>query len=53
MRHAAHSCMTAIGSNLACAPAQMGNVALWKPSETAMLGRYAIWSATWAHFTSL
>jgi len=32
----------AIGSNLCCSPAQMGNVALWKPAETTMLGSYLI-----------
>jgi len=29
----------AIGANLVCSPALMGNVALWKPAESAMLGR--------------
>jgi 1-pyrroline-5-carboxylate dehydrogenase len=33
---------TAIGSNLSCAPAQMGNVVLWKPSHTAILSNYYI-----------
>ena len=32
----------AIGANLPSAPAVMGNVALWKPAETAMLGSYLI-----------
>nr|XP_031320061.1 delta-1-pyrroline-5-carboxylate dehydrogenase, mitochondrial isoform X3 [Camelus dromedarius] len=34
---------TAIGGNLAGAPALMGNVVLWKPSDTAMLASYAIY----------
>ncbi|KAG2392442.1 hypothetical protein C9374_012694 [Naegleria lovaniensis] len=34
---------TAIGGNLACAPAQMGNVVLWKPSDTAVLSNYVIY----------
>ena len=34
---------TAIGGNLACAPAQMGNVILWKPSETALLSNYILY----------
>eukprot|EP01101_Sappina_pedata_P006903 TRINITY_DN3540_c0_g2_i1.p1 TRINITY_DN3540_c0_g2~~TRINITY_DN3540_c0_g2_i1.p1 ORF type:complete len:570 (+),score=208.90 TRINITY_DN3540_c0_g2_i1:54-1763(+) len=33
---------TAIGGNLACAPALMGNVVLWKPSQTAALSNYTI-----------
>jgi 1-pyrroline-5-carboxylate dehydrogenase len=33
----------AIGSNLCCSPAQMGNVALWKPAETTILGSYLIY----------
>ena len=33
----------AIGSNLPCSPAQMGNVALWKPAETTMLGSHLIY----------
>ncbi|EFC45919.1 predicted protein [Naegleria gruberi] len=36
---------TAIGGNLACAPAQMGNVILWKPSETALLSNYLLYLA--------
>lgn len=31
---------TAIGGNLASAPALMGNVVLWKPSDTAILSSY-------------
>eukprot|EP01135_Chromosphaera_perkinsii_P003148 Nk52_evm37s236 gene=Nk52_evmTU37s236 len=31
---------TAIGGNLPTAPAVMGNVALWKPSDTAVLSNY-------------
>ncbi|XP_046635704.1 delta-1-pyrroline-5-carboxylate dehydrogenase, mitochondrial-like [Daphnia pulicaria] len=31
---------TAIGGNLAYAPAIMGNVVLWKPSDTALLSNY-------------
>ncbi|XP_040279119.1 delta-1-pyrroline-5-carboxylate dehydrogenase, mitochondrial isoform X2 [Bufo bufo] len=34
---------TAIGGNLAGAPALMGNVVLWKPSDTAMLSNYAVY----------
>lgn len=33
---------TAIGGNLAGAPALMGNVVLWKPSATAMLSGYYV-----------
>lgn len=33
---------TAIGGNLASAPTLMGNVILWKPSDTAMLSNYTI-----------
>jgi 1-pyrroline-5-carboxylate dehydrogenase len=31
---------TAIGGNLACAPALMGNTVLWKPAATATLSNY-------------
>ncbi|HTE56317.1 MAG TPA: L-glutamate gamma-semialdehyde dehydrogenase [Kofleriaceae bacterium] len=31
---------TAIGGNLPCAPALMGNVVLWKPAESQMLSAY-------------
>ncbi|KAE8594715.1 hypothetical protein XENTR_v10019762 [Xenopus tropicalis] len=34
---------TAIGGNLAGAPALMGNVVLWKPSDTAILSSYAVY----------
>ncbi|XP_028921221.1 delta-1-pyrroline-5-carboxylate dehydrogenase, mitochondrial isoform X2 [Ornithorhynchus anatinus] len=34
---------TAIGGNLAGAPALMGNVVLWKPSDTAMLANYCVY----------
>ncbi|XP_055352165.1 delta-1-pyrroline-5-carboxylate dehydrogenase, mitochondrial-like [Paramacrobiotus metropolitanus] len=34
---------TAIGGNLACAPALMGNVVVWKPSETAALSSYIVY----------
>ncbi|XP_047727155.1 delta-1-pyrroline-5-carboxylate dehydrogenase, mitochondrial [Prionailurus viverrinus] len=34
---------TAIGGNLAGAPALMGNVVLWKPSDTAMLASSAVY----------
>ncbi|NXC43842.1 AL4A1 protein, partial [Penelope pileata] len=34
---------TAIGGNLAGTPALMGNVVLWKPSDTAMLSSYAVY----------
>uniref|UniRef100_A0A8C6CZF8 Multifunctional fusion protein n=1 Tax=Moschus moschiferus TaxID=68415 RepID=A0A8C6CZF8_MOSMO len=34
---------TAIGGNLAGAPALMGNVVLWKPSDTAMLASYTVY----------
>ncbi|KAM4650707.1 delta-1-pyrroline-5-carboxylate dehydrogenase, mitochondrial [Discoglossus pictus] len=34
---------TAIGGNLAGAPALMGNVVLWKPSDTAMLSSYTVY----------
>lgn len=33
---------TAIGGNLATAPTLMGNVVLWKPSDTAILSNYII-----------
>ncbi|XP_070561889.1 delta-1-pyrroline-5-carboxylate dehydrogenase, mitochondrial-like isoform X2 [Ptychodera flava] len=33
---------TAIGGNLAGAPAMMGNVVLWKPSDTAMLAGWTV-----------
>uniref|UniRef100_A0A914WNA5 Multifunctional fusion protein n=1 Tax=Plectus sambesii TaxID=2011161 RepID=A0A914WNA5_9BILA len=33
---------TAIGGNLASAPALMGNTVLWKPSDTAVLSNYII-----------
>ncbi|XP_077312449.1 delta-1-pyrroline-5-carboxylate dehydrogenase, mitochondrial [Lithobates pipiens] len=35
---------TAIGGNLAGAPALMGNVVLWKPSDTAILASYAVYN---------
>ncbi|TKR81767.1 hypothetical protein L596_015590 [Steinernema carpocapsae] len=34
---------TAIGGNLASAPALMGNIVLWKPSNTAVLSNYIIY----------
>ena len=34
---------TAIGGNLPTAPALMGNCALWKPSDTAVLSNYIIY----------
>ncbi|XP_044301341.1 delta-1-pyrroline-5-carboxylate dehydrogenase, mitochondrial [Varanus komodoensis] len=34
---------TAIGGNLAGTPALMGNVVLWKPSDTAVLSSYAVY----------
>ncbi|XP_044205963.1 delta-1-pyrroline-5-carboxylate dehydrogenase, mitochondrial isoform X2 [Thunnus albacares] len=34
---------TAIGGNLAGTPALMGNVILWKPSDTAMSASYAVY----------
>uniref|UniRef100_A0A915EGD6 Aldehyde dehydrogenase domain-containing protein n=1 Tax=Ditylenchus dipsaci TaxID=166011 RepID=A0A915EGD6_9BILA len=34
---------TAIGGNLASAPALMGNVVMWKPSDTAVLSNYIIY----------
>lgn len=36
---------TAIGGNLATAPALMGNVVLWKPSDTAVLSNYLSYRA--------
>ncbi|KAM8927339.1 delta-1-pyrroline-5-carboxylate dehydrogenase, mitochondrial [Pelodytes ibericus] len=36
---------TAIGGNLAGAPALMGNVVLWKPSDTAVLSSFAVYKA--------
>lgn len=33
---------TAIGGNLASAPTLMGNVVLWKPSDTAVLSNYIV-----------
>jgi len=35
---------TAIGGNLAGTPAMMGNVVLWKPSDTAMSASYAVYN---------
>ncbi|XP_061730996.1 delta-1-pyrroline-5-carboxylate dehydrogenase, mitochondrial [Nerophis ophidion] len=35
---------TAIGGNLAGTPAVMGNVVLWKPSDTAMSASYAVYN---------
>ncbi|XP_060573762.1 delta-1-pyrroline-5-carboxylate dehydrogenase, mitochondrial-like [Ruditapes philippinarum] len=34
---------TAIGGHLPAAPALMGNVSLWKPSDTAMLSNYTVY----------
>jgi 1-pyrroline-5-carboxylate dehydrogenase len=34
---------TAIGGNLASAPALMGNVVIWKPSESAILSNYLVY----------
>ena len=34
---------TAIGANLCAAPALMGNVVLWKPSDSAMLSSYVVY----------
>lgn len=34
---------TAIGGNLAYTPAMMGNVVLWKPSDTAILSNFTIY----------
>ena len=34
---------TAIGGNLPCAPALMGNVVVWKPSPSAMASNYIIY----------
>ncbi|KGG52163.1 hypothetical protein DI09_1p130 [Mitosporidium daphniae] len=36
---------TAIGGNLACAPALMGNVVIWKPSQSAMLSNFLVMQA--------
>ncbi|XP_069467180.1 delta-1-pyrroline-5-carboxylate dehydrogenase, mitochondrial [Ambystoma mexicanum] len=36
---------TAIGGNLAGAPALMGNVVLWKPSDTAILSSYVVYKS--------
>ena len=33
---------TSIGGNLPCAPAMMGNVALWKPASSAVYPAYFI-----------
>ncbi|KAI5623018.1 delta-1-pyrroline-5-carboxylate dehydrogenase, mitochondrial precursor, partial [Silurus asotus] len=35
---------TAIGGNLAGTPAMMGNVVLWKPSDTAVSASYAVYN---------
>jgi len=35
---------TAIGANLASAPAMMGNTVLWKPSPNAMLSNYLVYN---------
>lgn len=34
---------TAIGGHLAAAPAFMGNVVTWKPTDTAMLSNYFVY----------
>jgi 1-pyrroline-5-carboxylate dehydrogenase len=34
---------TAIGVNLCTAPALMGNVCVWKPSDTAVLSSYVVY----------
>ena len=34
---------TAIGGNLASAPALMGNVVIWKPSDSAILSNYLVY----------
>ncbi|CAJ0573166.1 unnamed protein product, partial [Mesorhabditis spiculigera] len=34
---------TAIGGNLSAAPAVMGNVVLWKPSDTSVLSNYVVY----------
>ncbi|XP_068247598.1 delta-1-pyrroline-5-carboxylate dehydrogenase, mitochondrial-like [Palaemon carinicauda] len=34
---------TAIGGNLAYTPAMMGNVVLWKPSDTAVISNYMVY----------
>lgn len=34
---------TAIGGNLASAPAMMGNTVLWKPSDTSILSAYVVY----------
>lgn len=34
---------TAIGGNLAYTPAMMGNVVLWKPSDTAIISNYMVY----------
>ena len=34
---------TAIGGNLPCAPALMGNVVLWKPSPSAIVSNYIVY----------
>ena len=36
---------TAIGANLGATPALMGNVVLWKPSDTAALSNYVVFKA--------
>lgn len=36
---------TAIGTNLTCAPALMGNVVLWKPSDKSTLANYLFFQA--------
>jgi 1-pyrroline-5-carboxylate dehydrogenase len=35
---------TAIGGNLACAPALMGNVVVWKPSPSAIASNYILYN---------
>ncbi|MCJ1223550.1 1-pyrroline-5-carboxylate dehydrogenase [Toensbergia leucococca] len=35
---------TAIGGNLTCAPALMGNVVIWKPSPSAVISNYLIYT---------
>lgn len=37
---------TAIGANLSTAPALMGNVVVWKPSDTAVLSSYVVYQVS-------
>ena len=41
-----------LGGNLASAPALMGNVVLWKPSDTAILSSYIVYQVKFENIVS-